>query len=154
MISWYIDSRSLTWVPPPPLLKSCRPEELLRLPDAVGQRVHLVVGVVKVEAGPGAGLDAERPVQRPRAVVAGPHGDAQLVEDLADVVRVDLRDLEGHRPAAVDGAARAQDPDAGDGRQGLQRVRGERLLVRDDAGHAQAVQVVAGRGQADGLRGR
>src|SRR5207253_10769849 len=83
-------------------------EELLGVPDPVRQGVYLVVGVVHVEGGPGAGLHAQRPVQRPGAVVPGAHRDAELVEYLPHAVRVDAVDLESHRAAAVLGGMRPQ----------------------------------------------
>src|SRR5215510_15966471 len=110
MISWYSDSSCIS----PP---SRHLEEPLRLAYSLGQRVHLVEGVVQVERGPGAGLDAERPVQRPGAVVPGPDGDAVLVEYLADVVRVQPADLEGDRGPPALRRRRPEDPDAVDPRQ-------------------------------------
>src|SRR5215469_7657417 len=104
MISRYSDSSCIA-------LPSRHLEEPLRLAYSLGQRVDLVEGVVQVERGPGAGLDAERPVQRPGAVVPGPDGDAVLVEHLADVVRVHAVDLEGDRGAPAGRRRGPEDPD-------------------------------------------
>src|SRR5438876_3728523 len=107
MISWYSDSSCIS----PP---SRHLEEPLRLAYSLGQRVHLVKGVVQVERGPGAGLDAKRPVQRPGAVVPGPDGDAELVEDLADVVGVHSVNLEGDRGPPALRRRRPENPQAVD----------------------------------------
>src|SRR5215813_13956375 len=122
MISWYSDSSRIS----PP---SRHLEEPLRLAYSLGQRAHLVHGVVQVERGPGAGLDAERPVQRPGAVVAGPDGDAVLVEYLADVVRVHAIDLEGDRGTPARRGAGPEDPHAVDRRQLGQGVGSEERRV-------------------------
>ena len=79
------------------------------MPDSFRQRVHFLVRVVHVEGGPGGGLDAERPVQRLRAVVSGPHRDAQVIEDLADVVRVHPVHRERDGAAPVGGRVRPED---------------------------------------------
>src|SRR3984885_4681860 len=147
MISWYSDSTSIT--PPPTRCRgrdvpartprcraSCRREELLGLAHALGQRLDLVVGVVHVERRPRAGLHAEGAVQRPGAVVVGTHGDAELVEQLTDVVRVHAVDRERYGTAPVLGGQRAEDAHAVDGAERLERVRGELLLVRGHVLHA------------------
>src|ERR1035438_10025289 len=160
MISWYKDSSCIT----PPLtsrparcVPSGRPsrpaEEPLGVADALGQSVNFVAGVVQVERRPGARRHAERAVQGPGAVVVGPGRNAKIVEDLAYVVRVYIRHAEGHGTATVVGAERAEDAQAVDLAQNLERVRGQRLLVRGHVGHAEPGQVVDGRGQARGLRG-
>src|SRR5216683_5985296 len=124
--------------------RSCCTEESLRITDPVGQRVHLGVGVVYVERGTGARLDAQCAVQRPGAVMAGAHSDAELVEYLTDIVRVNPVDVERHRPAAVLGRVRAEYAHSRDAAECLERVRGERLLVRRDVAHPECGQVVAG----------
>src|SRR6266699_5828014 len=129
MISWYSDSscitvprtfRSVACVP-----ASVSPEELLCSPDAVSQRVDLVRSVVQVEAGPGRRLDAEGPVQRPGAVMTGAHGDAELVEHLAGIVRMHLVDDERHGAAAVLGGQRPEHPHALDAGQRFERLAGQ-----------------------------
>src|ERR1700733_9947867 len=120
MISWYSDSTSIT--PPPTRCRgrdvpaqtprcsaSCRREKLLCLAHA------LVVGVVHVERRPRAGLHPERAVQRPRAVMVGTHGDAELVQQLTDVMRVHAVDRERYGTAPVLGGQRAEDAHALDG---------------------------------------
>src|ERR1700691_2825102 len=112
MISWYSDSTSIT--PPPTRCRgpdvpaqtprcraSCRREKLLCLAHALGQRVDLVVGVVHVEHRPRAGLHPERAVQRPGAVMVGTHGDAELVQQLTDVMRVHAVDRERYGTAPM-----------------------------------------------------
>ena len=63
-------------------------EAVADLAEDFDQEVDFGRRVVEVEAGPGAGGDAEAVVQRLRAVVAGADGDALLVEQLGDVVGV------------------------------------------------------------------
>src|ERR1035438_130511 len=132
MISWYMDSSCITGP-----ATSDGPEEFLRLAHAVGECVDLSKGVVDVEGRAGAGLRAQSAVQRPGTVVAGPHGDAELVQDLSDVMRVNALDDERHRAAAAVRAHRAQDRYPVDVAECCQRVRCQCLLVRRDAGHAQ-----------------
>src|SRR5260370_13342127 len=127
------------------------PEEALSVADSVRQGLHLVMGVVHVEGGPGAGLHAQGPVQRPGTVVAGAHRDAQLVEHLPHVVRVDAFDLERDGAAAILGGVRPEDAHASQLAQGVERVRGQRLLVRRHVAHAEGAEVIHGRGQARGL---
>ena len=63
-------------------------EAVADLGDDFDQQVDFGRRVVEVEAGPGAGGDAEPVVERLGAVVAGADGDALLVEQLGDVVGV------------------------------------------------------------------
>src|ERR1700729_744112 len=126
MMSWYIDSSCITspcnarpaaasspagpgYASASVYGRSRAREEPLCLPDPVGQGVGLLTEVVEVERGPGAGPHAERAVQRPGAVVSGPHRDAQVIEHLADVVRVDPFDGERDRAAPVRGFGGPED---------------------------------------------
>src|SRR5580704_6233521 len=99
MISWYIDSSCIT-SPANTRSRGHHPglargtEETLGVADPVSQLVYLGVRVVHVERRPGAGLHAQLAVQRPGAVMPGAHRDAQLIEHLAHVVRVDACHLE------------------------------------------------------------
>src|SRR5918997_6617383 len=110
MISWYIDCNCISGDP----RGWCDTEESLGFPDAVGQGVDVVVTRVHVEGGPRRGGDAVAAHHRPGAVVADPHLDAEVVEDLADVVRVDALHGEGDRSPAGDGVGRADHRDTGD----------------------------------------
>ncbi len=108
-------------------------EAVADLADDFDQQVDFGRRVVEVEAGPGAGGDAEAVVERPRAMVAGADGDALLVEQLGDVVRVGLVEREAHEAGAVLGR-RAEDLQAVDfaesfvGVASRVRVRGGRLF--------------------------
>src|SRR3954453_14929242 len=130
MMSWYIDSscivlngtrRAMTLFRL--LIGLSLSEEPLGVPDRVRERVDFVVRVVDVEGSPRRGLDPQGPVQRPGAVVPGPHRHPQLVQDLADVLRVPPVALERPRPAAVLGSVRPDDAHAPDLPQRVQRVR-------------------------------
>ena len=63
-------------------------------------------------------------------MVAGADGDAVAVEDLGDVVGVDALDLEGDRADPLGPRRRAEDPQAGDLGEPLERVGGDLALVR------------------------
>src|SRR6202050_3901089 len=126
MISWYSDSTSITPSPTrcrgrdvpaqtPRCRASCRREKLLCLAHALGQRLDLVVGVVHVERRPRAGLHPQGAVQRPGAVMVGTHGDAELVQQLTDVMRGHAVDGERYGTAPVFGGQRAEDAHAIDG---------------------------------------
>src|SRR5215218_2228201 len=112
MISWYIDSSCIRW-PSSCARTSHSSEELLGRANSVRQGVDVVVAGVHVERGPGGGRDAVAPHHRPGAVVPDAHGDAVVVEDLPDVVRVDALDGEGDRSPAGDRVGRADHGDAG-----------------------------------------
>src|SRR5690242_14099448 len=98
MISWYIDSSCM--------LSSLRrvlrhgSEELLGGANSLSERVDVVVAGVHVEGRPRGGRHAVPADHRPGAVVPDPDGDAQVVEHLADVVRVDALDRERDRSPA------------------------------------------------------
>jgi len=95
-------------------------DDVLQLPDKV---VYLGLGVVYVQTGPCAGIDAKVPVKRLRAVVTGADGDPGHVEHGGDVGCMKPLDIEraesrparspprlpprhGHRRGAVHGDAR------------------------------------------------
>ncbi len=73
--------------------------------DDFDQEIDFGGRVVEVEAGAGAGGDSEAVVEGPGAVVAGADGDALLVEQLGDVVRVWLVEREADEAGAVVGSA-------------------------------------------------
>jgi len=62
-------------------------------------------------------------VQRLRAVMSGPHRDAQVIENLADVVRVHARDIERDSAAAVLRRRGPENAHAVDLPQRVERVR-------------------------------
>src|SRR4051812_15738404 len=107
MMSWYIDSSCISCA-------SHRSEELLGRPNSVREGVDVVVAGVHVERRPGGGRHAVATDDGPRAVVPDPDGDAEVVQHLADVVRVDAVDGEGDRAATGHGVGRADHGDAGD----------------------------------------
>src|SRR5688500_193284 len=100
MISWYIDSD--TSVPP----------EALDGDDALEQRVDLGLGGVEVGRGARGRRHAVAAADGRGAVVADPARDAELVQRLADVVRVDAVDGEGDRGAAGRQRVGADDGDS------------------------------------------
>src|SRR5690606_7345760 len=89
-------------------------EHLLNVMEAAHQGVDLARGVVQIERRPCGRRYSEAQVERPGAVVADAHRDAELVvEDLADVVRVDALQRERHRAAAHLHRVGADEPQAG-----------------------------------------
>src|ERR687889_787111 len=108
MISWYMFSSCISGS------TSHSSEELLGRANSVGEGVDVVVAGVHVERGAGGRRDAVAPHDGPGAVVPHPDGDAQVVEDLTDVVRVDAVDGERDRSPAGHGVRRADDGHAGD----------------------------------------
>jgi len=87
-------------------------------------------------------------------VVIGSYRDAQLVQQLPDIVRVHPVHSERHGAAAVIGRQRSEDANSGDAAERVERVCRQRLLVRGHVRHAERVEVIARRGQARRLRGR
>ena len=82
-----------------------------------------------------------------------PHGDAGVVQHLADVVGVDAVDHERHGAAAVHVLGRTDDPDAVDRGQLGQGQIHQVVLPGRDLIHAQLRQVVHCRTEPDGLTG-
>ena len=75
-------------------------EELLGARERVDEGVGVGFVVVDVERGAGRGGHAEHLHERLGAVVARPHADGLLVDDLRDVVGVDAVEQERDRAAA------------------------------------------------------
>jgi hypothetical protein len=80
--------------------------------------------------------------------------DAAAIGQLGDVVWVHPLDRERHQPTARLCLRGTGDAQAGDIPEALQRVSGQRALVRAHAIHADLAQVLDCRAQADGLRDR
>src|SRR3954470_1461584 len=122
MISWYSESRSMS-----PHL-----EVLPGVLQPLDERVYFGRRGVEVRRHPGGALHAEAPVRGLGAVVPGAYGDPAAVQDLAHVVGVDPVDLEGDRAATQLGVLRPQHREPAHRGQPLERVGGDRLLVRTD----------------------
>src|SRR3954447_15287788 len=116
MMSWYIDSSCIS------ASTSHSSEELLGRANSAGQGVDVVVAGVHVERGAGGRGNSVATDDGPRAVVPHPDGDAEVVEHLPDVVRMDALDREGDRSAAGHRVGRPDHSHARDLRQLLQRV--------------------------------
>src|SRR5215472_4148969 len=153
MISWYMDSSCTVFLCSlaPSRPASYRPEELPYPDYSVGERVDLFVGVVQVKACPGGGLDAERPMQRPGAVVPGAHRHAPIVEHLADVMRVHAIQDERDRAAPVPRLGGPDDSQAVDLPEGVQGAGEQHLLVRPDRVEPDLGEVIHRGGQSDRL---
>src|SRR3954451_24990185 len=90
--------------------------------EGVDQPVDLVTGVVDGEARAGRGRYAEALHQDLGAVMAGPGGAPVPVQDLRDVVGVHSIDCERDDPASFLARGWAEDGEAGDLADPLQRV--------------------------------
>ena len=103
MICWYIESMDIVMLCPRSLRKrrSSR-KHLLDLADTGDERVDLVLGGVDAERRASGSRDAITDAHRTCAVVPGPHGDAVLIQQLGDVMRVDALEGERDRRPAVD----------------------------------------------------
>src|SRR5260221_1949185 len=86
-------------------------ERLLDLGQPGNEAVDVLRQRVEVEARAGRRGDAEPRHQRLGAVVAGPDGNVLPVQDLRDVVRMDVLELEADDAGAPVGR-RAEDADA------------------------------------------
>jgi hypothetical protein len=74
------------------------------------------------------------------AALSRADSDAERVEYLADVVRVHLGELETNRATALDWCGGLEDAEPVDGREPLERVGGERVLVCGGLCHADTVR--------------
>src|SRR5215218_8536738 len=108
MISWYMFSSCISGS------TSHSSEELLGRANSVGQGVDVVMAGLHVERRARGRRHAGAAGERPRAVVTDPDGDAEVVEHLPHVVRVDVLDGEGDRSAAGHGVRGTDHRDAGD----------------------------------------
>ena len=126
-------------------------EELLGLGEGFDEHVDVGFVVVDVYRRPARRRHAELAHQRLGAVVPGAHAHAVLVEDLADVVRVDPVEQERHRPAADRDVARTVDGERV-GETVAERVEHEARqshLVVAYRVHAERRQVFDGRTEPD-----
>src|SRR5580693_6911393 len=122
-------------------------EELDRPPQGIDQDVDFLGGIVNVEAGPGGAGEAELPHQRLIAVMAAAQGDAVLVGEGDDVVRVHV--AEGETDQAAPFAGGAEQADAGQRAQLAVGELGERAIVTPDFRQVQGIEIVAGGRQGD-----
>src|SRR5258708_283123 len=139
MISWYIDCSCIS---PALLAPGLYPEEPLDDVQALDEGVDLGRRGVQIERRPRGRRNSIPDAHRPRAVVPDADRDALLVQDLADVVRVDVAEHERDRRPALLSRRRADDAEALDLLQPPERVLGDRVLVGGDVLHADRVQVV------------
>lgn len=86
-------------------------------------------------------------------MVPDPDGNALVVEDLTEIVRVHAVHDEAHRAAAVDRVGGADDPQTRHPSQFLKRHGGQLVFMGGNRGHAQRIQVVDRRTKSDRLRG-
>src|ERR687897_3911999 len=92
MISRYRSSR-------PGMYVLLEPEDVRRAVERIGEGVDVVAFVVEIPACPRRRRDVEDPHERFRAVVPGADTHVALVEDLRDVVRVQIAELEAEHAA-------------------------------------------------------
>src|SRR5262249_46991873 len=109
--------------------------------------VDFFLGGVQGQGGPSGGRHAETVHERLGAVVAGPQGDSFLIQDRADVVRVDAVEYEGNRSGFLPG--RTDEAYAGDLQQSFRRIHQELVLVSGDVLQADLLHVVQGGAETD-----
>src|SRR4051794_15173268 len=114
----------------PPEGPSIELEDPPNVAEGIDEAVDLLARVVDCEARSGGRRHSEPVHQDLSAVVAGANADRVPVEDLRDVVAVDVLELEGDDPGSIVAQRRAEDAQAGNLTQALQRVRRELDLVR------------------------
>src|SRR5438874_1936666 len=71
--------------------------------DLGDEGIDVLARRVDVEAGAGRCREVEALVERHRAVVARPDGDARPIKDLGDIVGMDARQVERHDATTVFG---------------------------------------------------
>jgi hypothetical protein len=87
-------------------------EELLDFLDHFHKPIHLGLGVVEIEAGPGGGFHAQPVHERLRAVMPAAQRHARLVREHHHIVRMHVRKQEAHEAGALLRAgARTEEPD-------------------------------------------
>ena len=86
-------------------------------------------------------------------MVPDPYGDAFVVENLTDVVRVHAVDDERHRRTTVLHRCGADDADTIDTRQAVNGRGNQLAFVGFDRVHAEGAEIARRRGQTDHLRG-
>src|SRR2546426_9498457 len=87
-------ARSMRALVPERATRGAGAEEFLGLPQRLDKGVHFVARVVEVEAGARGGGDAEFLVERHRAMMTGPDGDAFLIEEGRQIVRMNVAERE------------------------------------------------------------
>ena len=108
--------------------------------DAGDEGVDLLLRVVEAEGGADRPLDAQPLHQRLRTMVPGADGDAEAVEQRAEVEVVDVADEEGDDAPLVRGFA--EDAHALDGAQPFRGIARQFLLVGINLVHAQGGHIV------------
>src|SRR5436309_15630400 len=82
------------------LYSSSRAKERLHLAERFDQRVHVLLGVVHVEGGPGGRRDPKTSHQDLGAMMARTDAHSLLVEDLGHVMGMDVPEPERDRTAS------------------------------------------------------
>src|SRR5260221_1386683 len=75
-------------------------KKFLDFVEAVDQAIHFLRDIIQIEAGARGGRQPITVVQRHRAMVTGPNGDAVTVQYLGNVMRVHALEREGCHPAS------------------------------------------------------
>ena len=85
-------------------------------------------------------------------MVAHPHGDAERVEELSDVMRVHPGDIERHESGTGNARTGSDQADARNGRDPVEHPLGEELLPLLDALEPDRFEVSHRLGECDRLR--
>jgi len=122
-----------------------------RVVDGVEESVELLAGVVDVDGRADRPRHVERVVKRLRAVVAGAHRDAAVVQDGGEVVPVDAIHVERDEAGPLLARRRAVRLHVVAGVEAAEEVLREVVLVVADGVHPEVVEVVHGGGERDAL---
>src|SRR5258708_18576255 len=125
-------------------------EQLARAFDAGGKPIDFLEGVVEGDRGSGGRRPVEEIPDRHGAVMPGPNGNAVLVENGPEVVRMHARDGEGNQACLV--AGRAHDAQIRNLGQYRRRMIEQGVLVALRGVAIQVEQKIHRRAQSDASR--
>src|SRR5262245_54045181 len=127
------------------------PKELPDLLKTRDERVDFSEGVVEVERRTRGRGHLVAQAGWARAVVSDADCDTQLVEYLADIVRMDALHRERDRAAPVDRPYRSDNPKPGHRREAVECISGQRYFVGPDLVHVDGGKIVHRGAKADRL---
>src|ERR1035437_2196513 len=119
-----------------------RAEELLGLVEHGNEDIHFVASVVKIKTGARGGGEAKLLVERHGAVMTRADGDAVLVGEGGNVVRMHIAQSKSDQAAALLDVLWTVDRDFGEVLQAIEGVLRNFLLMLPDLLHADAREII------------